>query len=41
MLATSVIRRLIRDEKLYEIHPNLEVGKLEGAQTMSQALADL
>ncbi len=41
MLATSVIRRLIRDEKLYEIHPNIEMGKLEGAQTMDQALADL
>ncbi len=41
MLANSVIRRLIHDEKLYEIHPNLEMGRLEGAQTMDQALADL
>ncbi len=41
MLANSVIRKLIRDEKLYEIHPNLEMGKLEGAQTLDQALADL
>jgi twitching motility protein PilT len=41
MLATSVIRRLIRDEKLYEIHPNIEMGKLEGAQTMEQSLIDL
>ena len=41
MLATSVIRRLIRDEKIYEIHPNIEMGKLEGAQTLDQALADL
>jgi twitching motility protein PilT len=41
MLANSVIRRLIRDEKLYEIHPNMEMGKLEGAQTLDQALADL
>ena len=41
MLATSVIRRLIRDEKVYEIHPNIEMGKLEGAQTLEQALADL
>jgi len=41
MLATSVIRRLIRDEKVYEIHPNIEMGKLEGAQTLDQALADL
>ncbi len=41
MLATSVIRRLIRDEKIYEIRPNIEMGKLEGAQTLDQALADL
>ena len=41
MLANSVIRRQIRDEKLYDIHPNMEMGKLEGAQTMDQALADL
>ena len=41
MLANSVIRRQIRDEKLFEIHPNMEMGKLEGAQTMDQALADL
>jgi twitching motility protein PilT len=41
MLATSVIRRQIRDEKLYEISSNIEMGKLEGAQTMDQALADL
>ena len=41
MLATSVIRRLIREEKLYEIPPNLEMGSKEGAQTLDQALADL
>jgi len=41
MLATSVIRRLIRDGKLYDIHPNIEMGKLEGAQTMDQALNEL
>jgi twitching motility protein PilT len=41
MLANSVIRRLIRDEKLYEIHPNMEMSKLEGMQTLDQALADL
>jgi twitching motility protein PilT len=35
------IRRLIRDEKLYDIHPNMEMGRLEGAQTMDQALAEL
>jgi twitching motility protein PilT len=41
MIANSVIRRLIRDEKLYEIHPNMEMSKLEGMQTLDQALADL
>jgi twitching motility protein PilT len=41
MIANSVIRRLIRDEKLYEIHPNMEMSKLEGMLTLDQALADL
>ncbi len=41
MLANSVIRRLIRDEKLHEIHPNMEMGRLEGAQVLDQALAGL
>jgi twitching motility protein PilT len=41
MLATSVIRRLIRDEKIYEIPPNMEMGTKEGSKTMDQALADL
>ena len=41
MLANSVIRRIIREGKLHEIHPNIEMGKLEGAQTMDQALLDL
>lgn len=41
MLATSVIRRLIREEEIHEITPNIEMGKLEGSQTMDQALADL
>lgn len=41
MLATSVIRKLIREEKIYEIPPNIEMGKLEGMQTLDQALADL
>jgi len=41
MLATSVIRRLIREEKVYEIPPNIEMGRLEGMQTLDQALADL
>jgi len=41
MLATSVIRRLIREEKIYEISPNIEMGKLEGMQTLDQDLASL
>jgi len=41
MLATGVIRKLIREGKVHEIHPNIEMGKLEGTQTMDQALADL
>jgi len=41
MLATGVIRKLIREEKTYEIPPNIEMGKLEGMQTLDQALADL
>lgn len=41
MLATGIIRRLIREEKVYEIPPNLEMGRLEGMQTLDQALADL
>jgi twitching motility protein PilT len=41
MLATNVIRRLIREEKIFDIHPNIETGKLEGMQTLDQALADL
>ena len=41
MLATSVVRRLIRDEKIYEILPNMEMGTKEGSKTMDQALADL
>lgn len=41
MLATSVIRRLIREEKIYEIPPNIEMGTLEGMQTLDQSLAEL
>lgn len=41
MLATSVIRRLIREEQIYEIAPNIEMGKLEGMQTLDQDLAAL
>jgi twitching motility protein PilT len=41
MLGTSVIRRLIRDEKVYDIGSNIEMGKLEGMQTLDQALVNL
>jgi twitching motility protein PilT len=41
MLANSVIRRLIREEKIYEIPANIEMGTREGMQTMDQALTDL
>ena len=41
MLATSVIRRLIREEKLFEIPPNIEICTREGMQTMEQALVNL
>ena len=41
LLANSVIRRLIRDDKIFEIPANLEMGRLEGMQTLDQALADL
>jgi twitching motility protein PilT len=41
MLANSVIKRLIRDEKIWEITPNVEMGVREGSQSLNQALADL
>ena len=41
MIATSVIRRLIRDEKIHEIPTNMELGTREGMQTRDQALAYL
>ncbi len=41
MLGTSIIRRQIREAKVYEILPNIEMGTREGMQTMDQALADL
>ena len=41
MLANSVIRRLIREEKIHEIAASLEMGKLEGMHTLDQALAEL
>ena len=41
MVASNVIRRLIRDEKIFEIPSNLELGSKEGMQTLNQALLDL
>ena len=41
MLGASVIRRQIRDGKVYEIVPNIEMGSKEGMQTLDQAMADL
>ncbi len=41
MIATCVIKRLIREEKIYEIPANMELGSREGMQTLDQALADL
>ena len=41
MVASNVVRRLIRDEKIFEIPSNLELGSKEGMQTLNQALVDL
>jgi len=41
MLANSVVKRLIREEKIHEISASLEMGKLEGVHTLDQALAEL
>jgi twitching motility protein PilT len=41
MLATNVIMKLIRDEEKHEILPNIEMGTLEGMQTLDQAHAEL
>jgi twitching motility protein PilT len=41
MIANSVIRRLIREEKLFEIYANIEMSTREGMQTLEQALGDL
>jgi twitching motility protein PilT len=41
MIATGVIRKLIREEKIYDIHPNMELGIKEGMQVLDQALADI
>jgi twitching motility protein PilT len=41
MLATSGIKRLIREGKVFEIPANLESGSLEGKRILDQALAEL
>jgi twitching motility protein PilT len=41
MLANSVVRRLIRDEKIHDISASMEMGKLEGMHTLDQALTAL
>jgi len=41
MLGNSVIRKLIREEKVYEINQCIEMSRLEGMQTLNQALAEL
>ena len=41
MLNNSVITRLMREEKIYEIPPNLEMGNREGSRSMNQDLAAL
>ena len=41
MIATTVIRRLIREEKIFEIQSNIEMGNREEAQILDQALSEL
>jgi twitching motility protein PilT len=41
MLTNSVIKRMIREEKIYEITASIEMGSKEGSQSMNQALASL
>jgi twitching motility protein PilT len=41
LVATSGVRKLIREGKVHEIISNLELGTPEGKQTMDQALSDL
>ena len=41
MLANNVIKRHIRDHKIFEIPPNIEMGSREGMQTLDMAMADL
>ena len=41
MLNNSMVRRLIREAKVFEIPSNIEMAKLEGMQTLDQTLANL
>jgi twitching motility protein PilT len=41
MLVNNVIRRHIRDHKIFEILPNIEMGTREGMQTLDMAMATL
>ncbi len=41
MLNNSVISRLIREEKMFDLQANIEVSHKEGMQTMDQSMADL
>ena len=41
MLSNNVIRRHIRDHKIFEIPPNIEMGSREGMQTLEMAMAEL
>lgn len=41
LIATSAMRKLIREEKVMEISGNMELGGQEGMQTMDQALVKL
>jgi twitching motility protein PilT len=41
VIANSVIRQFIYEAKVNDIIPNVEMSKLEGMQSMDQALADL
>ena len=41
MLADVVIRKLIREEKIHEISTHIEACRLEGMQSLDQAMAEL
>jgi twitching motility protein PilT len=41
LVATSAVRNLIRERKVYQLHSIMSVGRREGMQTLDQALAQL